>query len=216
MALPVLYSFRRCPYAMRARLAITASRQVCELREVVLKNKPAEMLAISPKATVPVLQLVTGDVLDESLDIMYWALQQADPESWLDADQELTQSLIKENDHSFKRWLDRYKYFDRFPEMTQAEYWEKACQFLAKLEDQLNKHQQIGLCAPRLTLADYAIFPFVRQFAHVDMNAFLKSDFPSVIAWEQTLEKSDRFQACMKKYPAWEADAEPVCFPESA
>ncbi|KZY32272.1 hypothetical protein A3730_18670, partial [Alcanivorax sp. HI0044] len=130
-----LYSFRRCPYAMRARLAILFAGLQVELREVTLKNKPAQMLAISPKGTVPVLLLADGAVIQESRDIMVWALEQQDPQGLLDAtvlDQ--ANALIEQNDNEFKYWLDRYKYADRHVEMTQTEYRQRGEGFLRVLE----------------------------------------------------------------------------------
>jgi len=126
--LPILYSFRRCPYAMRARLAIAYSGIKLELREIVLRNKPEEMLAISPKGTVPVLQLPSGEVIDESIDIMRWALAQHDPNDWYSEPYiPAIESLITQNDESFKPWLDRYKYADRYPEQSET-YYRNQCE----------------------------------------------------------------------------------------
>ncbi|MGB1581943.1 MAG: glutathione S-transferase N-terminal domain-containing protein, partial [Nevskiales bacterium] len=131
MSLPVLYSFRRCPYAMRARIALAKAGVTVELREILLKDKPAEMLALSPKGTVPVLQLPGGEVIDESLDVMRWALQGHDPDSWLEPDPELTEVLIEANDGPFKSALDRYKYFTRFPEQPREVYRAQGETFFA-------------------------------------------------------------------------------------
>src|SRR5690554_5339291 len=163
---PILYSFRRCPYAMRARLGILFAGLQVELREIVLRNKPAQMLAISPKGTVPVLQLPDGQVIDESLDIMRCALQLQDPQQLLD-ESTLTQgyALIEQNDRQFKHWLDRYKYADRYPEMTQLEYRLQGEVFLQQLEQLLNQSFLLG---DKISLADIGIMPFIRQFAHVD------------------------------------------------
>jgi len=141
MSQPILYSFRRCPYAMRARSALIVSGIEIELREVVLRDKPAEMLAASPKGTVPVLVLPDGQVIDESWDIMLWALRQHDPQNWLGQDECHIASalpLVTENDTSFKQNLDRYKYPERHPEQAQSAWRSAGEQFLQKLETQLN------------------------------------------------------------------------------
>src|SRR5690554_6636487 len=147
-ALHRLYSFRRCPYAMRARLAIVLAELKVELREIVLKNKPAQMLAISPKGTVPVLELVEADgfsrrVIEESRDILQWALEQHDPQAVLDVEPASAQALIEQNDNEFKHWLDRYKYSDRYPELSQLEYRERGEVFLQVLENLLAKHKYL-------------------------------------------------------------------------
>jgi len=200
---PILYSFRRCPYAMRARLAIIQSHTTVELREVVLKNKPQQLLDISPKATVPVLHLSDGSVIDESLDIMKWALGNNDPDNWLD------QSIIKDinqlifiNDGEFKYYLDRYKYADRFPEQPERYYRQKAELFLANLEQRLSS--QSFLCAEQCTLADSAIFPFIRQFANVDLSWFQASKYKYLNHWLNNHIESSLFLSIMKKYPAWQ------------
>lgn len=213
--LPVLYSFRRCPYAMRARLAIAASGIQCALREVVLKDKPAALLAASPKATVPVLITAENTVIDESLDIMLWALEQSDPHQYW---QTLTQiqrecalQLIKSNDGEFKYYLDRYKYADRYPEQTQLEYRQAAEKFLQILEQQLEQNNY--LLGATISVADLAIWPFIRQFAFVDMDAFNTLPYPKLIAWLQHFLTADLFHAVMHKYQQWlEGDTE-VLFP---
>jgi len=215
----VLYSFRRCPYAMRARLAIVYALPVAslELREVVLKDKPQAMLDISPKGTVPVLHLDNGNdtpqVIDESLDIMLWAIEQnADLKcSWLGSDHvNEIQALIASNDGDFKWALDHYKYADRF-EQSAEYYREKAEVFLAALEIRLQKHTY--LMGDEMTLADVAIFPFVRQFAHVDRDWFFASDYKALQAWLNTWLDSNHFKAIMKKYPKWTTEQEPHYFP---
>ncbi len=211
MSLPILYSFRRCPYAIRARMAIAVSRLSVELREVVLKNKPEAMLSISPKATVPVLQLEDG-VIDESLDVMQWALQQSDPLNLGLLDTHIKgPDLIASNDGEFKSWLDLYKYADRHPEMTAIEYRAKACEFLGRLEQQLEQHR--FLLGEDLTFTDIAIFPFIRQFAYVDIAWFQSSDFPKLIAWLNSLLESELFLNVMEKYQAWEENTIGVEFP---
>ncbi|MCP4596880.1 glutathione S-transferase [Neptuniibacter sp.] len=214
--LPVLYSFRRCPYAMRARLAITVSTTQVELREVVLKNKPEEMLVASPKGTVPVLVLPDGKVIDESLDIMRWALGNSDPDNLLrnaSPEKQLTiAELIEENDHIFKQHLDRYKYFDRFPELPQSYYREQAEVTLLKLEQQLQQHNY--LVGSECSLADLAIFPFIRQFAHVDKQWFDTAPYPALQKWLGYFLESKLFNSIMKKYPQWNNGDQPLLFPE--
>lgn len=203
-SLPVLYSFRRCPYAIRARLALAAAGIRCELREVKLASKPRAMLAISPKGTVPVLQLTDGTVIDESLELMLWALERADPEGWLGVEPRLTRDLIRENDDKFKADLDRYKYFVRYPEYSQAHYRGKAEKYIRKLEDRLNAVRGRGLVSPGLSLADFAIFPFVRQFSRVDLEWFEHSGYEKTLNWLNELESLPLFQRVMNKYEPWQ------------
>lgn len=213
---PILYSFRRCPYAIRARLAIAGSGQSVTLREVVLKDKPAAMLQASPKATVPVLVLPEGRVIDESRDIMRWALRQSDPHNWLcagDPDQ-LWQSegLIQENDAVFKQHLDRYKYFERYPGHSQ-DYYRQQCEVtLGRLERQLQ--QSAFLTGEHCRLADIAIFPFIRQFAHVDRDWFYSAPYPGLQRWLDYHLTSPLFLSVMKKYPRWEEGDAVISFPE--
>lgn len=201
--LPVLYSYRRCPYAMRARMALHYAGISVEIREIVLKDKPAHMLQVSPKGTVPVLVLPDGSVIDESLDIMRWALQQHDPEDWLDsqAHQAQAESLITENDGPFKRALDQYKYAIRFPEQPPEIYRAQGEEFLKQLEARL--HQHIYLLSDQTNLADVAIFPFVRQFSMVDQAWFEATSYHRVKAWLQAWLASERFSAIMQKYPTY-------------
>ncbi|MBK19361.1 MAG: glutathione S-transferase [Rhodospirillaceae bacterium] len=199
---PVLYSFRRCPYAMRARMALMKSGTVCELREVVLRDKPSEMIELSAKGTVPVLQLQGGEILDESLDVMRWALAANDPDSWLEANADLD-ALLDQLDGEFKDNLDRYKYFVRFPEHSQSYYREQGEKFLAELENRLAANEGKGLSAPRTTFADIAVFPFVRQFAFVDKAWFDVAPYTLLRAWFNRHLEGDLFLSVMKKYPAW-------------
>lgn len=211
--LPVLYSFRRCPYAMRARMAVKAANIEVELREVVLADKPAELLACSPKATVPVMVLPDGKVLEESLDIMHWALSIADPHHWLPTNESLitqTEQLISANDGEFKPHLDRYKYAERFPEQPMEYHRAQGEDFLQALESLLQKHAYLVADAP--TLADIAIFPFVRQFAHVDRDWFYQTAYTRLQYWLDTMLASRLFEAIMKKYKAWESGAAVVVF----
>jgi glutathione S-transferase len=173
-----------------------------ELREVALANKPAAMLAISPKGTVPVLQL-SDKVIDESLQVMEWALKQSDPENWLALDCQKEQlSLIEENDNEFKDWLDKYKYWDRFPEHSQQDYRSKAENFLSKLEWRLQ--QNTYLFGDKICMADIAIFPFIRQFAFVDKSWFDHSDYPSVQCWLDKFLQSTLFEQVMVKQVVWQ------------
>lgn len=213
--LPVLYSFRRCPYAMRARLAIANCQIKVELREVVLRDKPQQLIDISPKATVPVLITADGTIIDESLDIMRWALDQNDSNNWFHAltqsQQQLSLQLIANNDGEFKYYLDRYKYADRYPEYTQNYYREKAEKTLAMLEKQL---QQNGcLICSHLTLADMAILPFIRQFAFADKTWFDQSPYPLLRAWLTDFIESELFLGIMGKYSAWQFEDEITLFP---
>ena len=201
--MPVLYSFRRCPYAMRARLALSRAGIGVELREILLKNKPGAMLAVSSKGTVPVLQPGYGQVIDESIEVMRWALSHNDPDDWLTADPGLTQQLIDENDDSFKTALDRYKYFTRHPEHPPEHYRAQGEIFLQKLEEQLGLHDGKGLVRPGTSLADMAIFPFVRQFAGVDAGCFEKAAYPLLQRWLSGHTNAPYFAGIMKKYPLW-------------
>jgi len=200
--LPILYSFRRCPYAIRARMAIAYASIDLELREVSLANKPAEMIALSPKGTVPVLQL-ENKVIDESLEVMRWALAQSDPDNWLAPECETGQFvLIEENDHWFKDWLDKYKYWDRFPQQSQQAYRSYAEQFIERLDLRLKENTY--LFGAKICIADIAIFPFIRQFAFVDKPWFDQTDYTSVQRWLNALLTSSLFVQVMKKQPVWQ------------
>ena len=208
---PCLYSFRRCPYAMRARLGILFGQQQVELREVVLKNKPPQMLAISPKGTVPVLQLTDGSVIEESREIMVWALEQNDPQNLLDeALRTQADELIDQNDNEFKYWLDRYKYADRHPQMSQADYRQKGEVFLQQLEDLLSQHHY--LLGNKISVADIGVMPFVRQFAHVDREVFYNLPYPNLQRWLQNWLEHPLFVQAMTKFKPWEEGDELVVF----
>lgn len=199
--LPLLYSFRRCPYAIRARLAIIASGIAVNVRDIVLKHKPEPMLAISPKGTVPVLQLPNGVVIDESADIALWALTQSDPQQLFKlsaAEQQWTMAQLARNDGEFKHWLDRYKYFDRFPEQSQTEYFTAAVACLQPLEQQLASHADDFLLQ-RLTLVDLLL----RQFALVDDAAFAAAPLPRVQQWLAHGLAQPWFIYAMQKRPIW-------------
>ncbi len=214
--LPVLYSFRRCPYAMRARLAFAISHAAVELREVVLKNKPAELLAASPKGTVPVLVLPGGQVIDQSLDVMLWALRQHDPDQWLQPENTVGRvtamadmlALVAANDGPFKHSLDRYKYPHRFAAEYEggdaASFAQRhralGAAWLASLAPQLERGHLFGA---HPSLADMALLPFVRQFAHTDAAWFATQPWPYLKAWLAAFEASNLFASVMEKHPPW-------------
>jgi glutathione S-transferase len=196
-ALALLYSYRRCPYAMRARMALSYAGIAYQLHDISLKDKPAGLLAVSPKGTVPVLVLPDGRVLEQSLDIMHWALQQHDPSRWLDIDRHNSHALISENDGAFKQALDKYKYASRFPEQSAASYRSQAEVFLCKLEQALQERP--FLSGAHLSLTDVAIFPFIRQFAAVDADWFAQATYPKLQAWLQARLESSLFLGVMSK-----------------
>ncbi|QNK72164.1 glutathione S-transferase [Variovorax sp. PAMC28562] len=206
--LPVLYSFRRCPYAMRARLALLASGERCELREILLRDKPADMLAASPKGTVPVLTLDDGTVIDQSLDIMLWTLSRNDPGGWLrpsygTLDDAL--ALIAECDGDFKAQLDRYKYPARYDAAEGladgSAHRDRTMPFLDHLEDRLTRAS--NLAGDNASLADAALMPFVRQFAAVDPTWFGSQPRPRLRAWLDEWTGSALFIHAMHRYPHW-------------
>ena len=209
---PRLYSFRRCPYAMRARLGLLFAGRQVELREITLKNKPPQMLAISPKGTVPVLQLLDGTVIEESREIMTWALEQQDAQGLLAA-QTLPQAnaLIDKNDNEFKYWLDRYKYADRHLDMSQAEYRQRGEVFLQMLEALLIKNSY--LLGESITIADIGIMPFVRQFAHVNRKVFYDLPYPNLQRWLQDWLNHPLFLQAMTKFAPWQEKDDVVVFP---
>ena len=205
--MPVLYSFRRCPYAMRARLALRASgSQQVQLREVVLRDKPATFLATSPSGTVPCLALGSGDVIDESLDIMIWALRKNDPEGLLDMP-DAGWDWISLCDGPFKQALDRTKYATRYPDADPVAERAKAATHLAALDGQIGTHI---FDAP--SIADLAIAPFVRQFAFIDKQWFDAQPWPQLQAWLERFLTSDSFAAVMDKYPQWAEGDAPTVF----
>jgi len=195
-----LYSFRRCPYAMRARMALRYAGVPVEIVEVSLKNKPAEMLVLSPKGTVPVLN-ADGVVIDESLQIMRWALAQNDPDDWLLAGDSFAalwmEKLIEGNDQIFKSALNRYKYAERYPEQPMEAYRAEGALFLQKLDELLEGRDY--LLADHPSLADIALLPFVWQFAHVDREWFAQTPYARLQAWLQRFLESDLFTSIMKK-----------------
>lgn len=211
-ALPLLYSYRRCPYAMRARLAMLQANRRFQTFEIVMRDKPAALLALSPKGTVPVLHLADGGVLEESLDIMRWALESPDPEGWWSrAQTDDNLALLRTNDGDFKRLLDRYKYPDRYPEDGQsreAVRTQAVAALLTPLETRLQAQQYLGGATPCAT--DLAIFPFVRQFAAVEPDWFAAQPMPALQAWLAGWLSSRLFEVCMTKQPVQAA----AVFPE--
>ena len=204
MSEPVLYTFRRCPYAMRARLALAAANIDFEVREVVLRDKPDHMLELSPKGTVPVLW-VDDTVIDESIDIMRWALQQSDPENWLGEEAVLAEQLALTSrcESEFKVWLDRYKYNNRQQVYTEEQARNACEEFLQALEGRLQANSEEGFLFGPRSLADAAIAPFVRQFAFVDKAWFDQAPYPALQAWLAEFLDSARFKHVMQKYPQW-------------
>ncbi len=208
--LPVLYSFRRCPYAMRARMALAAAGIPVRLREVLLKDKPPALFAASAKATVPVLVLGDGTVLEESLEIMEWALEQNDPLHWA-VNPIASSDWIASCDGEFKYWLDRYKYADRYPEHTAEQYRNSAESFIQRLESTLTMSAWVA--GPQPTIADVALFPFVRQFAAVDAAWWQVTPYAMTRRWLDHWVDSDLFTVVMKKYPRWHANMPEAIFP---
>ena len=208
--IPILYSFRRCPYAMRARMAIAAAGVTVSLREVLLKDKPSELLAASPKGTVPVLVLPDGGVIDESLEVMLWALNANDPQGWLQG-AEIASEWTQACDGEFKHWLDRYKYADRHPEHPAAVYRKNAETFLDKLEIALTASSWLTGDTPGVI--DVALFPFVRQFAGVDPAWWQEAPYPNTQQWLDGWLNSALFLAIMAKYPRWESGQPGQVFP---
>lgn len=200
----VLYSFRRCPYAMRARMALHVSGLPVEIREVALRDKPASLRALSPKATVPVLRLPDGAVLEESLDILLWALQQHDPERWLASRHDATsRQWVQRNDTVFKPLLDRYKYAPRHPELSQQQHRAQALRiFIGPLDAALAAQPFVSGARPGW--ADVAVFPFVRQFAMVQPAWFdADAPLPALRGWLDFWLGSNWFEAVMAKRPLW-------------
>jgi glutathione S-transferase len=204
----ILYSFRRCPYAMRARMAIAVSGISVELREVVLRDKPDELLEVSPKGTVPVLILTDGRVIDESLDIMRWALEQNDPDNWFAGDDP---DLVAVNDGPFKAALDRYKYPHRHDLVDAETYRQEGWNILLNLNARLIHHAYLAGDKPGF--ADIALFPFVRQFAATDPVWFNQQNAVALQTWLAALTASPLFETAMQRLPKWQAGDPEVIFP---
>jgi len=211
--LPVLYSFRRCPYAMRARMALLYAGQNCVVREVDLKHKPESMLQASAKGTVPVM-LVESSVIDESLDVMLWALRQHDPDNWLldGKMQPGVKELLATNDGTFKEHLDGYKYAGRDGQATAERHRQQAEDFLCELETLLAQDGgRQHLLGQQLTFVDVALMPFIRQFANVDRQWFEASRYAHLRDWLERLVRSPLFVSVMVKRNPWQA-GEPASY----
>ena len=208
---PILYTFRRCPYAMRARLALRSSKIIVEVREIKLQEKPPEFLKLSPKGTVPVLIRTSGEVIEESLDIISWALSVNDPQKWLAKgkleDQEIAK-LLDDLENEFKINLDKYKYTGRFSEANQNLYRDKNLYFLKKLNFYIKNNKALN--CKHLTLIDYAIFPFIRQFRNVDQDWFDKLNLNFLSKWINQIIDSEEFSSIMKKFKKWEPNDIPI------
>ncbi len=208
----MLYSFRRCPYAIRARMLLLYAGVRVELREILLRDKPPEMLQASGKGTVPVLVLPDGRVIDESLDVMRWALEQGNPEAWEPPHPGSPGArMIESNDGAFKHWLDRYKYADRHPEHSRAWYREQCTAHLETLEQHLTG--QPWLSGESRGFTDVALFPFLRQFSMVDAAWFDACPYPQLRSWLKRLLGDFLFTGAMGKYERWQSGNPPVCFP---
>jgi len=207
----ILYSFRRCPYAMRARMALLVSGQRCVVREVVLRDKPEGMIAASPKATVPVLVLPDGAVIDQSIDIMRWSLGNHDPEGWLEDGTAPAEALITDNDGTFKHHLDRYKYAARH-DSDPIEHRNAGMLILGELDQRLAGKD--NLCGDRRSLADIALFPFVRQFAATDQQWFDAQAAPRLQAWLSRHLGSALFGVAMIKLQQWQLGDEDIIMPD--
>jgi len=202
--IPILYSFRRCPYCMRAHMALKYSGLKVELREVDLWNLPDEALAVSPEKTVPVLVTDNNHAMDESWDIVKWAVHKNDPDNWLGENNTFlneAEMLVETNDFSFKNDLDHYKYADRHPEHPQEYYRQQGEEFLEELEEMLNEHRY--LLADHLSIADIAIAPFIRQFSMVDSDWFAQAPYPLLRNWLNELLSSSLFSAALEKHSIW-------------
>jgi glutathione S-transferase len=226
MTLPVLYSLRNCPYAMRARIAIYKSKQIVELRDVVLNDKPPEMIAASAKATVPILVLASSKVIDESLDVILWALRESDPSNLLrtetlndglspNVNEPSTKlndimHLVYQYDHEFKPNLEAYKCAKRYHE-SNLQVCREACEvYIQNLELRLSKHEY--LIDENESMADIALLPFLRQFAKVERQWYLQSPYPNVKRWLNRYLQSAMFNKVMTKYPLWSVDQKVIKF----
>ncbi|MDC1383000.1 glutathione S-transferase N-terminal domain-containing protein [Candidatus Puniceispirillum sp.] len=212
---PILWSFRRCPFAIRARLAIAASGQIVQLREILLQKKPTTFLAMSPKGKVPMLDLRDGRIIDESRDIMFWALDKNDPEGWLDTwrrQPDRVELFLNKLDGSFKNNLDRYKYASRYDASLARFHRNDGKKFLITLNEMLK--QTGALSGSNLGIMDYACLPFVRQFRIADPDWFDAQSWLHLKFWLNSFLHSTRFNKVMQKYLPWYEGAKEICFPE--
>ncbi|GHE81351.1 glutathione S-transferase [Thalassotalea profundi] len=215
MTLPILYSLRNCPYAMRARLAIYKSTIAIELRDVVLTDKPTAMLAASPKGTVPIVVLPSGQVIDESLDVMLWALSEKDPNNLLlstteNLDEMLV--LINQFDQEFKQALEQYKCAKRYHESNLVQYRQACETYIQQLEKRLTTYKYFF--GDQESLADIALLPFIRQFARVERQWYLQSPYPKLKQWLNRYLQSPMFTKIMTKYPLWTEQSDQIIFTE--
>ena len=209
--LPILYSFRRCPYAMRARMAIHISSQKCEIREVLLRDKPPSMLEYSSKGTVPVLVLQSGEVIDESLDVIDWALNLNDPDNWQRSkDNEKTKELIKINDGEFKHHLDRYKYSKRYDNEDPEFHRKKCLKFIEKINSELQNSKYIF--DDEISYIDISLLPFIRQFRIADNEWFDELPYENVKSWLSNFLNSELLKSIMSKYDLWKEGDEVTIF----
>ncbi|MFT4926940.1 MAG: glutathione S-transferase [Phenylobacterium sp.] len=212
--LAILYSLHQCPYAMRARMGILLAQQTVVLRDIVMKDKPAPMLAVSPKAEVPVLVLRDNTVIDQSLDIMLWALTQSDPDNLLQRENPdalpAMLSMINTYDNEFVRWLKKYKSASRYHDGALVEYRDQVEVFMAELEQRLSSHRCLMGHEP--SLVDYAILPFIRQLAKVERKWYLQAPYPKLRLWLEAHLQSRLFSKTMDKYALWSQGDEALLF----
>ena len=192
---------------MRARMGLAYSQISYEHREILLRDRPQSLYDISPKGTVPVLQLDKGIVIDESIDIMKWALNQNDPENWYNEQKSIQDELIKINDNQFKKRLDKYKYHVRYPDNDLEQYRNDVAKYLSEYDRNLQSRKY--LCGERIRLADIALMPFVRQCAHVDLPWF-ESEFQYLFIWLQNFKESKLFTSIMSKFEVWDQKSKGV------
>lgn len=214
MTTPILYSLRQCPYAMRARLGVLHARQVVELRDIDMNNKPQEMLSISPKGTVPVLHRKNEMVIEESIDVMIWALSLSDPNNLLYSHdkKQLPKmlSLIRSSDTDFVGALQKYRAASRYHDDNEIEYRDMCCDWLMVIEQSLSTHDYIMGETP--SLVDYAILPFIRQFSRVDKKWYAQSPLPNLRAWLVNHYNNPLFSKAMAAHPKWEKDNDSIFF----
>ena len=200
MNTPILYSFRRCPYAIRARMALNYNKIVYEHREILLKNRPEKLYEASSKGTVPVLDLGDSIIIDESLDIMKWALSKNKEQKWYNEKLKLQDRMVYKNDFDFKKKLDLYKYHIRHPQFSQETYRESCIEIIEFYETIFKRSRYF--ISDKESLSDIAIFPFVRQFANVELSRF-RREFPKTSTWLDSFVESKIFTSIMKKYNEW-------------